>query len=182
MTDSLAYRVVKKLHLSVVFLIFGLVASPAMVLAQDASQLTKERCTWLDGYIDTLRQSDLSSRLNRGRDYDNISKQTDAFAQRLRNNHIDTGIFDDLSRQFTDQVSQFRDSYAHYDDSLIALATVDCKNHPDEFIAKLEQARSKRSEIAARVSQIDGILQQYREKATVLQTQLQPAPASQATQ
>jgi hypothetical protein len=148
---------------------------PATVLAEESSaehrQLIVKQCDQLHDSISALRKRDLVSRLNRGRDYDDVVKQLNAFEQRLKNSHYDSSQFEQTSLKAANQVDQFREAYNRSDDGLVALAQIDCKTKPGDFETKLQEVRVLRQEVTATIKRVDETLQQYREAVVALQTQ-----------
>lgn len=153
--------------------------APAMATAQDAAaqRLTRIRdnCQALHEVIDLQRRRDLVARTNRGREYENLNKQIDAFGQRLRNNRIDSQRFDRLFDEFQQASTEFRGVYTRYDNSLQAMLQTDCQKDSQKFSQFLSDARVLRAQTSTAVVQADMVLAQYRQAMVDMQARLQQA-------
>lgn len=162
--------------------VVALIATPFVLRAQapptDRNQLIKERCQSFAGLIDQLQRRDLVSRTNLGREYETISKQLNAFNQRLRNNDFDAKPFEQASTQFTEATNAFRAAYVKYDDSLNKLLTIDCKTNPAAFDTQLVVARNLREATLAAASRASDLISQYRNLVQQLPVQDAPPAAN----
>lgn len=155
-------------------LLMSLLAVPFVAYAQDAvavrNQLISQRCQQLDTAIGQLQRRDLVSRTNVGREYETISKELDAFDQRVHNNDLDSKPFEQLLAQFDDAANQFRDAYVHYDDGLNKLQAINCQAKPADFDTQLQQTRSLRGAVQSAIEHTGAVLGQYHDLAAQLQT------------
>lgn len=138
----------------------------SVVLAQTNEEylgLIKTRCETTKQLIDQQRRSDLVARINKGRAYQTIIDQQNAFSLRLRNNKVTTDTFDRQIAAVQDGVNRFRTAYNRYDDAVGALIDIDCKTDPQTFAQQLVIARSLRQVIGNEVASVDTELAKYRQ-------------------
>lgn len=159
----------KKVPILLAALVFWL--SPGLALAQSGSErlaIIQSKCQVAHDNLDLLRRRDLVARTNRGREYENIVKQLEAFTQRVRHNRLDAGRLGTTTQQFKIAVDQFRDAYLRYDDSLSELLQTDCRTKPDVFALKLEESRVLRAETAVSATRAEELALNYRELVATL--------------
>lgn len=169
-------RIVRKIQL---LLIGALLLVPAHPLfAQSPTEyleVIKTRCEAAKQLIDSQRRSDLVARINKGRAYQTMIDQQNAFSQRLRNNHLASDEFDRQTAAVQDGVNRFREAYGRYDDALDKMLDIDCKNKPQEFADQLVLARSLRQIVGNEIASTDTELARYRQLVVKFKLQLEPA-------
>ncbi len=133
----------------------------------------KTRCEATKQLIDEQRRSDLVARINKGRAYQAIIDQQNAFSLRLRNNKVTTDAFDREITAVQDNVNGFRSAYNRYDDAVATLMSIDCQTKPQEFSDQLQLARSYRLVIGNQVATIDTELAKYRQIVVEFQKELE---------
>jgi hypothetical protein len=166
---------------NIVTIILALVvtAVPLAAQAQDATaaryQTISDRCQSLHLLLDELQRRDLVSRTNLGREYESVARLFTAFNQRVKNNNLSAQPFEQLAADFTAATSQFRSAYVQYDDSLIELQQIDCKDKPADFDAQLARTRELRDATEGAATHANAISGQYRTQMVQLQAELPPA-------
>jgi hypothetical protein len=163
---------------SAVLLTLALVmALPATVSAQtilDAARLSaiQERCAVLQTSLDQLRRRDLVARTDHGHEYENLTRQMNAFSQRLRNNNLPNQTLDEPANDFKSAVAAFRQAYVYYDDSITNLRQIDCLEHVADFARILEETRVLRAKIGIEVTRGETALKSYRRAMAEFQNTL----------
>lgn len=140
---------------------------------QDYLDLIKSRCQATKQLIDQQRRSDLVARINKGRAYQTIIDQQNAFSLRLRNNKVTSDAFDRQTAAVQDGVTRFRNAYNRYDDAMGTLLNIDCQNQPADFATQLVVARNLRQIIGNEVASIDTELAKYRQDVAEFQQELE---------
>jgi hypothetical protein len=156
------------------------VGAPLVVYADpDASaqrlSAIQQRCTVLQTILNQLQRRDLVARTNRGREYEDMNRQIDAFSQRLRHNNISDASLTVSVTNFRTYVNTFREAYARYDDSMSNLLRSDCNGHTADFSDALAVSRVLRAAVGVQVTNVENALLAYRQAVVALQTQV-PAP------
>lgn len=154
-------------------------AVPVAVQAQDSSavryQTISDRCQSLHLLLDELQRRDLVSRTNLGREYESMARLFSAFNQRVKNNNLNVQPFEQLTQDFNNATSQFRSAYVEYDDGLIALQRIDCKEKPADFDAQLARTRELRDVTEGAATYANALSGQYRTQMVQLQSELPAA-------
>lgn len=150
------------------FLVAATVVWPAGVtVAQSGAEyigLVKVRCEAVKQLVDEQRRSDLVARINKGRAYQEIIDQQNAFSIRLRNNRLTSDAFDRQLAVVQAGVNNFRNAYNTYDDSVVALLDIDCKTEPQEFVDQLAKVKVQRNSIGVEVAKVGTELARYRQE------------------
>ena len=135
----------------------------------------QQRCTVLQTTLNQLQRRDLVARTNRGREYEDMNRQIDAFSQRLRHNNISDSSLNASITNFHTYVNAFREAYARYDDSMTNLLRSDCNGHTADFSDALAVSRVLRAAVGVQVTNAENALLAYRQAVVALQAQV-PAP------
>jgi hypothetical protein len=163
-------------NIAAIFIALAVTAVPVAVHAQDATavryQAISDRCQSLHLLLDELQRRDLVSRTNLGREYESVARLFNAFNQRVKNNNLNVQPFEQLTSDFNAATSQFRTAYVEYDDSLIALQQIDCKEKPADFDAQLTRTRQLRDATEGAATYANAISGQYRTQMVQLQAEL----------
>lgn len=163
--------------ISLLFAACLLLVAPMATQAQtilDAARLSviQQRCAVLQTSLDQLRRRDLVARTDHGHEYENIIRQINAFATRLDNNDIPSSAINTPANDFKEAVSDFRQVYIRYDDSITALRQTDCQTRTADFARLLEETRVLRAELGAEVTNSEEALLQYRQAMLALRSTL----------
>jgi hypothetical protein len=145
----------------------SLVAGSAtqLVAAADltSQQQTKiaERCSDAQLTLQRISSSDTTTRINRGRDYDQILKLFYAMNTRVASNNITEPRLTELTKALEDTLNGFRSNYNRYNDILKSTYEVDCKNQVGVFYDNLVKTRENRALINADVAKLDNLINEY---------------------
>lgn len=163
-------RILTSLFLSVLIL-----APMAPVNAQTDLQeaLITERCSIIKQTLDKQRRRDLVSRINRGREYQNLIDQQQALTDRIRNNGMDQSQFEQRLNELKFAFDVFRSDYTAYDDAFSGLLAIDCKKDSGNFLSALINVRTLRQKLGAQTQQIADILKLQRELIVNLKIELE---------
>lgn len=163
-------RILTSLFLSVLIL-----APMAPVNAQTELQeaLITERCSIIKQTLDKQRRRDLVSRINRGREYQNLIDQQQALTDRIRNNGMDQTGFEQRLNELKAAFDVFRSDYTLYDDAFSSLLNVDCKKDPGNFLSALINVRQLRQKVGEKTQKIAEILALQRELIVNLRLKLE---------
>ena|SRR5687767_1940443 len=135
--------------------------------------LITERCSLIKQTLDKQRRRDLVSRINRGREYQNLIDQQQALTDRIRNNGMDHVAFEQKLADLKNAFDAFRNSYTLYDDAFSDLLKVDCKKDSSDFLTQLINVRLLRQEVGTKTVQIADILRVQRELIVNLRIELE---------
>jgi hypothetical protein len=145
----------------------------AEVTADQRQETIRDRCEGIKATLDQLERRDLVSRINRGREYQNISGQVEALAARMRNNKLSGGQLEQQVADLKVTIDNFRATYNRYDNTVAGLIKMDCRAKPAEFGAQLDLARNLRAAVGVEVANINASLTRYREIVVSFQIELE---------
>ncbi len=157
-----------------ILLLFAMIL-PNVASAQSRDALIKERCTSIKAYLSQAQKVDLVDRTNRGRVYESILRQVDAFTKRVKNNKMSSEQTDKFYIELQNSIGGFRSTFQRYDESLTELSHSDCLNNTSQFVSRLDRARGLRQEVGREVDKISEATTRYRLAVVELNKQLGPA-------
>lgn len=143
---------------------FGLVADAQAetYVSPEKIDLIKTHCTENQATLNTLHQNDTFLRTNRGDVYRTVNdKLMLPFNQRLAANQLDGGQLITTAATFKAAYARFFDSYISYDNALVEVLKIDCKEKPEKFYTALTNAREKRAELSEANQAIVRIINDY---------------------
>lgn len=128
--------------------------------AQTAERLARisAGCTSIKQSLTQLQHADSRTRTYLGSSYETVANNfiSPINLRLVRNNRPAPDIMN-IQSEFSIAQTAFRNQYTTYMRSLEALIATDCRNHPEEFAAHLDTARTNRAalhEITNRLSQL----------------------------
>ncbi len=140
----------------------GAVVRAETDVSSDMLDMIRSRCSNSQFALQEIQKRDAVSRINRGRDYDQMLRQISAFNSRFTYNKINTPDLIDLTTQLQGAVDTFRSNYDHYDTDLSDALRVDCKQKPADYYAVIVKARDDRNAVGDQVTKIVDLMNQYR--------------------
>lgn len=139
---------------------------PSTVLAEDITaekqSLIRQNCSASQFVLDQLQKRDAVSRINRGRSYDQLTKQIAALNNRFAVNKVSVPDIAQVSGDIQASIERFRADYDHYYDEISNALKLDCKTQPVDFYQLIQHARDDRTSIGNEVVKIDELLGKYR--------------------
>lgn len=142
-------------------------------LAADKLNLIKSQCSNSQFALQQIEKRDAVSRINRGRAYDQMLRQTSAFNSRFAYNKISSPDLIQFTSDLQSAVDAFRADYDHYDTDVSDALKVDCKQKPSDYYNVILKARDDRSAVGGEVNQISDLIAQYRAAIVNYQEALQ---------
>ena len=157
--------------------LFGVL--PMHVLAQAASSLDpakieaiRQNCTTSQIVLQALQKRDGVARINRGRDYDQLTQQIGALRSRFNYNKVSVPELDQAESNLLAAIDRFRTAYNRYYDDVANAISVDCRAKPADFYQSVVNARTDRADVGAEAGAIDQLMSTYRDALVRYQTQL----------
>lgn len=164
----------------IVLLLFSaaLLGSPALALAQSVA-LNQEQlnalaanCTAIQVTLSHVEKNDAVARINRGRDYDQMMTQINAFISRLNYNKSNQPQLKQIADELQAAINQFRTDYVIYDSQLSNAMGINCKSKPQDFYNTIVLARNGRATLSEEVTAIADLMSKYRDALVQYQTTL----------
>ena len=149
----------------VFMLVFGMsavVRAQSSDLSADTLQMVQARCSNSQFALQQIEKRDAVSRINRGRDYDQMLRQVSAFNSRLAYNKISTPDLLQITSDIQGAVDVFRANYDTYDNDLSDAVKIDCKQKPADYYNTIIKAREDRGAVGDQVDKINDLMNQYR--------------------
>lgn len=166
----------KRLSLIVIALLL-LCVSPAV--RAEAVPLTdqyivaiKAGCSDARQGILQVQRTEAVTRVNRGREYEEVLKLLAAFNSRVVLNKYDAPILTSTTTKLQAKFSEFQRHYLDYANSMDATLKIDCEVAPVTFYDSLTAARSARAQVAADVSDMENLFGEYQKGLDAVKTQL----------
>lgn len=162
------------LSLAALVIVAASLTNSAGALEVDPQKLTeiRQNCTSAQINLKQLQKRDAVSRINRGRAYDSLLRQVSALNSRFAYNKITSVDFVQISTDLQNRIDQFREVYSDYDEQLSHAISIDCKQQTTKFYEYIVEARNQRTALAAEVTAITNLAEQYRTKLVEYQTSL----------
>ncbi|HWZ65215.1 MAG TPA: hypothetical protein VNX65_00275 [Patescibacteria group bacterium] len=131
-------------------------------LTQDKQNITRQNCISSQMIILGLQKRDEVSRINRGRAYDQLSRQIVAFNSRFVASKISAPDLVSLADDLQTDLDHFRSDYDRYYDDLSNAIKIDCKNKPVDFYQLVIKSKDDRATVGADIVLLDELLGKYR--------------------
>lgn len=136
-----------------------------LALNQEEETSVRQNCVSVQVVLQRMQYSDAANRVKRGQAYENILSN---FMLPLNSRTASNGLSAEAARlsEITDRYQQnlivFKDEYDKYADKIDALIRMKCKDMPQSFYDRVQEARENRGKIAANITTLDQIIEEYR--------------------
>jgi predicted nucleic acid-binding Zn-ribbon protein len=118
-------------------------------------------CSNAQSTLQSINRSDITTRVNRGRSYDQALKLFYAMNARLASNNITEPRLAEITKNFEDELNSFRSQYNDYNDRLKNTTDIDCRQEPQQFYDVLGQARDRRSAVHGSIVKLNNLIGDY---------------------
>ncbi len=136
-----------------------LMAVPANAIPSDDA--VRAGCLSAKSALSQTEKNDAVLRINRGRIYNEVSDLLYAMNARISNNRRSAPKLSQITEDFNDELSKFKDTYNKYDDKLVELTKSDCSNAPSDFYSGLVSVRQGRENLKDSVEKLDRLVEEY---------------------
>ena len=131
-------------------------------ISSDKLDIVRSQCSSSQFALQQIEKRDAVSRINRGRDYDQMLRQVSAFNSRFAYNKISSPDLIQLTANIQSAVDAFRANYDTYDTDLSDAMKIDCKQKPADYYNMIVKARDDRNSVGDQVTKIADLMSQYR--------------------
>lgn len=142
-------------------------SSVSLAYAEDLSDERKtsvsQTCVGAQSNLQRLGSSDTTTRINRGRDYDQVLKLFYLMNTRVASNNITEPKLAEITKNFEDELARFRENYNSYNDQLKSTVDFGCVNDPQGFYDSLDAARNRRANLNSNVVRLDNLIEEYQQ-------------------
>ncbi|MDR1196741.1 MAG: hypothetical protein LBL08_00480 [Candidatus Nomurabacteria bacterium] len=156
----------KKIIPSVTAVTIASFLTVSSVFAEDLSDAKKEavvaNCATSQSTLQRISHGDTSTRISRGRNYDQIMKLFYAMNVRVASNNITEPKLTDITKRFEDKLASFRSQYNSYNGDLKKTVETDCKAKPNDFYENLLRSRIRRETVSETIHELDELIDEYK--------------------
>lgn len=158
-------------------IIFSLVVGGSVAYADDtAATLTdndltviRRNCVSVQSTLSRIHESDALARVNLGQQYETIATKLMApFNSRVALNRLDGVALTQTTVAFNAQLDEFRTLYQQYEQTLLKVMQLKCRDQPVTFYDTLNLARSQRTAVREAITQMSTLVNQYSDQVKVL--------------
>lgn len=136
-------------------------AQQPTITSEQATSI-RENCSDIKNTLNQLHVSDAYLRVNRGQLYESVAtKLMDRFNSRLESNDFDPTEFTTVTKDYRTTLNNFRTHYQEYERQLSVAIDIDCTKKPSELFTAIESARTKRIQVHADVTVLNGYITSY---------------------
>lgn len=129
-------------------------------------------CLSAKSALSQTEKNDAALRINRGRIYNEVSDLLYAMNARISNNRRSAPELSQITEEFNDNLSDFKETYSKYDDSLVALIKLECTKSPSGFYDSLVEVRHEREDLKSIVEKLDQQIDDYKSHFGTLKEKL----------
>ena len=142
----------------------------AKSLTANQSSVISTSCSSIKSSLKSIQHLDSRTRSYYGKYYETIL--TDYMiplgTRLMRANQPDAKLTE-IQSEFTSARAQFNSDFISYSQSFEDLTSTDCVAHPEDFYAKLETVRQKRTILAKDIESVQQVVDRYRASVGKLQ-------------
>lgn len=157
-----------------IFSLFNATVAPVMALTAEQTGAISQNCGSIKQSLKSLQKADSRLRVLLGTTYQTllINYITPLNLRLVKDNNPNTELTE-LQATFNAQRDRFSRQFISYSQSLEELIAIDCVNKPEEFYAKLDQARARRANLAQTVAELSDTISQHHTTVLNLRNTLQ---------
>jgi|GEM_PF-5320264 len=133
----------------------------AKELSDEQKVAVAATCVNAQSNLQRLGSSDTTTRINRGRDYDQVLKLFYAMNTRVASNNITEPKLAEVTKNFENELARFRDNYNSYNDQLKTTTDFGCVGNPQGFYDALEATRARRANLNTSVNKLHDLMEDY---------------------
>lgn len=158
----------KKALVSISLSIILLIVSSGGLYAQGGNltneQLSKisQRCQQIQPRLNTIKQKETAARYNRGKLYEQLIRQADAFASRMDANSRDSSVIRSRVTGIDNDFISFKNNFDSYLKSLDFAIASNCEANPRDFYGWLLKVINDKKSIAEDVKSINKSIEDYK--------------------
>ncbi|MEK7620927.1 MAG: hypothetical protein AAB395_01065 [Patescibacteria group bacterium] len=157
--------------------IFGQIsyAKPAD-LSPEKESIIKQTCVSAQTVLQRIQHNDAATRVNRGQGYETIVSRlmVPLNTRTTSNGYNDSApLLIDTTKNFQQALENFKEDYESYDNSVSAALRIKCQDKPADFYGYLEDARSERQKVSNGITNLAGLIGEYRVNVLKLNNEVQ---------
>ena len=157
-------------------LVFTSKSFAASDITPEKQAIIVESCVGAQTVLQRIQHNDAATRVNRGQGYETlVSRLMTPLNSRTTSGGYNNSasLMVDTTKRYQQSLESFKDNYKQYDNALSASLKVKCKTDPTKFYGYLEEARKQRQALAVDVSNLSGLIAEYRGNVVKLKSEVQ---------
>ncbi len=159
--------------------LLAVITSPFVYADNQSTNLTsaqvavvKANCLSAQSTLNRIHANDALSRVHLGQEYETISTKFMApMNSRIALAKLDNVDLTKTTVDFNTKLSNFRDLYKQYEQTMLHTLQVKCTEQPEDFYSSLIQAQTDRQAVRQSVAGLAGLVTQYRQQVDGLRDQ-----------
>lgn len=159
-----------------VFIFSQISYAQAADLSPEKESVVKQTCVSAQTVLQRIQHNDAATRVNRGQGYETIvSRLMVPLNTRTTSNEYNNTapLLIDTTKNFQQALDNFKEDYENYDNAVSAALRTKCQDKPADFYGYLEDARSERQKVSNDITNLAGLIGQYRVNVLKLQNEVQ---------
>lgn len=133
----------------------------AQELSDERKNAVSQTCVSAQSNLQRIGSSDTTTRINRGRDYDQVLKLFYLMNTRVASNDITEPKLSEITKNFENELTLFRENYNSYNEQLKGTVDFGCVAEPQSFYDSLDTTRSRRANLNSNVVKLDSLIENY---------------------
>lgn len=136
--------------------------SDPAAISDDQAANVRQNCKQAQSVLQRLQNTDVATRVNRGRIYENlINRLITPFNNRVNVNRYDASALALATSQITAQFAAFKSDYSTYENSFSSLLSFNCEADPRGFYSLLVTTREGRTKVSDDIGALDTAISGY---------------------
>lgn len=134
----------------------------AVDLSDEQKTTISQTCINAQSNLQRISSGDTTTRINRGRNYDQILKLFYLMNTRVASNNIAEPKLAEITKSFESELANFRENYNIYNTQLKNTTEYKCSANPQEFYNHLENTREKRLILNDDTVKLNNLIEDYK--------------------
>lgn len=136
-------------------------SAESVPLTERQIEVIRANCPTAQTQLQQLQRSDITTRISRGRDYEQLIRLMASFNSRVVLNKLDAGLLSSVTADFERQFRTFQRDYIAYSDQLSRTIDMRCSDQPVTFYDAVNETRDLRAKLGSEIKAIDTLLDVY---------------------
>jgi hypothetical protein len=149
--------------IAIIFLAFSFCFNvTAATMTEAHIEHIRSNCVSAKDSLNRLHTSDALLRVNAGQLYESLgAKLIASFNNRVAINKLDGTHLVNITTNYEQELTSFRQSYIVYERQLAAVIEIDCRKQPVTFYDAVAKVRAKRMAVYNNVTRLQGYIDNY---------------------
>lgn len=150
----------------------GFAGAQSASLSERQIEIIRANCPTAQTHLQQVQRSDVTTRISRGRDYEQLLRLMATFNSRVVLNKLDASTLSSATADFEKQFRAFQRDYIAYNEQLSTTVNMRCSDQPVTFYDALTLTRQYRARLATEIKTINELLDAYEKGLTELRKEV----------